>query len=117
MKLFTYGSLTSRHRLEELVGRPLSEPEEGVLKGYRFFHAPPLGYVLILPAPGGEIHGLVWDIKEEDLTVLDHYESSDEDPPLYHRQQVEVEIAGRKVTAQAYVGNPAAWPEDRLQAD
>lgn len=117
MKLFTYGSLTSRRRLEELVGRGLPDPQPGILRGYKVYHSPPMGYMLMLPADGGEIHGLVWDLKEEDLPVLDHYEGSDDDPPLYIRQTVEVEVGGELVQASAYVGNPAAWPEDRLVQD
>lgn len=117
MKLFTYGSLTSRHRLEELVGRTLPDPHPGVLKGYKVFHAPPLGYTLMLPAPGGETHGLVWDLREEDFLTLDHYESLDDNPPLYYRQAVEVAVGGEVVQAQAYLGNPAAWPEDGLRED
>lgn len=117
MKLFTYGTLTSPRRLEELVGHPLEDPKPAVLKGFRIFHAPPLDYPLILPAPDAEIHGLLWKLEEGDLPAIDHYEGCDEDPPLYFRQRVQVEVEGKPVRAQVYVGNPVGWPDNRLRAE
>lgn len=117
MVLFTYGTLTSRRRLEELVSRALADPRPAKLKGYRIFHAPPLGYPLILPDPAAEIEGYVWDLREEDFPVLDHYEGVDDDPPLYFRQWVEVECDGSRVRAQVYVGNPLGWPVERLEPE
>jgi hypothetical protein len=49
--------------------------------------------------------------------VLDRYEGCDEDPPLYFRRSLEVEVNGRLVPAQVYVGNPEAWPLDELQPE
>lgn len=117
MKLFTYGTLTSKRRIEELLGRPLPDPEPGTLKGYRIYHAPPLDYPLILPDPSGEIHGLVWDLEVADLKVLDHYEGCDDEPPLYFRQWANIETNGKTVRAQVYVGNPLGWPADKLKPE
>lgn len=114
MRLFTYGTLTSRRRLEDLLGRSVPPPRPARLRGYRLYHAPPLEYPLILPDPESEISGYLWEIEERDLPVLDHYEGVDDDPPLYRREWVEVECEGRPVRAQVYVGNPAGWPVDRL---
>lgn len=117
MRLFTYGTLTSQRRLEDLIGHVLPDPVEATLKGFRLFHAPPLEYPLILPDPTGMIQGLLWDVKEEDLRVLDHYEGCDDDPPQYFRQWAGVESGGETVRAQVYVGNPLGWPMDRLHPD
>ncbi len=114
MYLFTYGTLTSRHRLEDLLGRPVSAPRPARLKGFRVYHAPPLEYPLILPEEGAETRGYLYEIEERDLPVLDHYEGVDDDPPLYVREWVEVECEGKTVRAQVYVGNREAWPVGRL---
>jgi len=117
VKLFAYGSLTSRRRLEELLGRAMEEPEAAVLRGYRVFHSPPLGYLLLLPQEGAVTRGFLWEIRPEEFPVLDRYEGCDEDPPLYFRRSLEVEVNGRLVPAQVYVGNPEAWPLDELQPE
>ncbi len=117
MRLFTYGTLTSKHRLEELTGRVMADPQPAELRGYRLYHAPPLDYPLILPDPDAVIHGLLWEIKEDELAILDHYEGCDEDPPQYFRQWVEVLVNGERVRAQVYVGNPLAWPVNRLRPE
>ncbi len=117
MFLFTYGTLTSRRRLEELVGRALPNPRPAVARGFRLYHSPPLEYPLILPDADGELKGLLWEIEERDLAVLDHYEGCDEDPPQYFRQWINVHVDGEQVRAQVYVGNPLAWPVERLHQD
>lgn len=117
MRLFTYGTLTSKHRLEELVGRVLPDPQPAELRGFRIYHAPPLDYPLILPDPEAVINGLVWQLKPDDLPILDHYEGCDEDPPQYFRQWVDVVVEGGTVRAQVYVGNPLAWPVSRLKPE
>lgn len=116
-KLFTYGTLSRRRRLEALVGRKLAEPSEAVLPGYKKYPTP-RGYPIILPHEGEEVTGLLWEIEEEDLAPLDHYEGSDEDPPFYtrHRVQVEVLDRGKRVEAFVYVGNPDVfWDVTELE--
>lgn len=115
--LFTYGTLTSRRRLEELLKRVVKEPRPASLKGFRLFHAPPLDYPLILPDPAAEIAGLLYEVSEEELPILDRYEGLDDDPPPYTRQWVEVACEGDRVRAQVYVGNPLGWPVGRLEPE
>ncbi|EKP93887.1 gamma-glutamylcyclotransferase family protein [Thermaerobacter subterraneus] len=111
MKLFAYGTLRRRGRIEALVGRRLDEPVPAVLEGYRLYDTG-RGYPVILPEPGHRVQGVVWTIDEADLGYLDHYEGADEDPPYYYRRLVQVQVAGRPVEAVVYVGNPVVF--DRL---
>lgn len=100
-----------------MLGRGLPKLRTAILKGYRIYHAPPLDYPLILPDPAGYIKGYLWDLRKEDFPVLDHYEGTDDDPPLYFRQWVDVEVDGKPERAQVYVGNPLGWPAGRLQPE
>ncbi|ADU51228.1 AIG2 family protein [Thermaerobacter marianensis DSM 12885] len=111
MKLFAYGTLRRRGRIEALVGRRLDEPVAATLEGYRLYDTG-RGYPVILPAPGHRVQGVLWTIEEADLSYLDHYEGADEDPPYYFRRTVRVETAEGPVEACVYVGNPAVF--DRL---
>ena len=105
MKLFAYGTLVRKGRMEALIGRKLSEPAKAVLPGFKK-HPTPRGYPIILPDANSQVEGVLWDIEEADLPSLDHYEGTDEDPPFYTRQQVEVDAQGERLTAWVYVGNP-----------
>ncbi|WPD20091.1 gamma-glutamylcyclotransferase family protein [Thermaerobacter composti] len=111
MKLFAYGTLRRRGRIEALVGRRLQPPMPAVLEGYRLYDTG-RGYPVILPAPGHRVHGVLWTIQGSDLGHLDHYEGADEDPPYYFRRTVTVQTAEGPVDAAVYVGNPAVF--DRL---
>ena len=109
VKLFTYGTLTRRHRLEALCGRPLTgEPEKAELVGFARYDTGH-GYPMILPQAGGRVEGLLWDVDEADLTQIDHYEGADEDPPYYFRSAVEASAGGGAVAAVAYIGNPKVY--------
>ena len=111
MKLFAYGTLRRRGRMEALVGRRLDEPVPGTLEGYRLYDTG-RGYPVILPEPGHRVRGVLWSIEPADLAHLDHYEGADEDPPYYFRRTVRVDTAAGPVEAFAYVGNREAF--DRL---
>jgi cation transport regulator ChaC len=62
------------------------------------------GVADILPAPGGVVEGVVWEISEAHRQTLDDYE---EYPTSYSRRDVVVETADRgALTAFAYVAQP-----------
>lgn len=105
LKLFAYGTLRRRGRIEALVGRRLPEPEPAVLKGYRLYETED-GYPVILPDPGSSVEGLLWDVGDADLGFVDHYEGSDERRPPWVRERLVVRVGGREEPAWVYVGNP-----------
>ncbi len=105
IRLFTYGTLTRKHRMEALVGRKLEDPKNAVLYNYERF-ATPHGYPIILPKKGEKVEGHVWEVEEGDLGYIDHYEGCDEDPPFYFRRTEEVMVNGQLVSVCVYVGNP-----------
>lgn len=105
LKLFAYGTLRRRGRLEALIGRRLGDPEPAVLEGYRLFETED-GYPVILPEPGSSVAGLLWDVGDADLRFVDHYEGSDERRPPWVRMRLVVRVDGREEPAWVYVGNP-----------
>jgi gamma-glutamylcyclotransferase (GGCT)/AIG2-like uncharacterized protein YtfP len=110
VKLFAYGTLARRHRIEALVGRRLEDPLPAVLPGYRK-HDTQHGYPIVLPDPAGQVEGLLWEIDPADLPSLDHYEGTDEDPPYYYRRRVQVRTGTGWHEAVVYVGNPDVFTE------
>lgn len=104
MRLFTYGTLKRKGRLEALTGEKLGEPKPAVLPGYKKFPTP-FGYPVALERPGEEIEGLIWEIEDADLDYLDHYEGYDEDPPFYFRVRARIRVGDEVIEAWVYVGN------------
>lgn len=108
MKLFTYGTLSRRHRLETLLGRKLADPVPAVLPGYAKYPTP-RGYPIVLPKEDCSVEGRAWDVDESELSYVDHYEGMDETPPFYRRVRVTIIIDGKETEALAYEGNPAIY--------
>lgn len=108
VKLFTYGTLSRRHRLEALLGRRLADPEPAVLPGYARYSTP-RGYPIVLPREGNQVEGLAWDVEEDELSYVDHYEGMDEVPPFYRRVRVTIVIDDKETQALVYEGNPAIY--------
>ena len=114
--LFAYGTLRRRGRIEALTSARLPAPRAAVLKGYRKYETDH-GYPIILPEPGHQVEGVLWEVDPSALTYIDHYEGADENPPLYYRRQERVQVDGGEVEAQVYVGNPDAFGEIRPADD
>lgn len=108
MKLFTYGTLSRRHRLEALLGRKVEDPTPATLVGYKRY-ATPRGYPIVLPMEGAEVQGLAWEVDEDELSYVDHYEGLDEDPPFYSRVKVAILLEEGETEALVYEGNPAIY--------
>ncbi len=105
MKLFAYGTLARKHRLEALLGRKLEEPAEAVLSGYRKYPTP-RGYPIVLPSEGSEVRGVAWEVEDGELAYVDHYEGLNETPPFYRRKRVAITVNGEQIEAYVYEGNP-----------
>lgn len=72
VNLFTYGTLTRRHRLEALCGVPLTEaPQEATLLEYERRDTGH-GYPMILPRSGGRVDGWLWQVEASALPQIDH---------------------------------------------
>lgn len=110
MRLFVYGTLKRKGRMRALTSARLAEPRPGVLRGYRKYDTG-AGYPVIFPDPDREVEGLIWEIEADALAYIDHYEGADRVPPVYFRREEQVECEGETLTAQVYVGNPAAFPD------
>ncbi|MFO7245804.1 MAG: gamma-glutamylcyclotransferase family protein [Thermaerobacter sp.] len=116
VRLFTYGTLKRRGRIEALAGERLGDPRPAVLHGYRKYDTEH-GYPVILPEPGARVEGLLWELGPGALEAIDHYEGVDHDPPMYQRQQLKVLVDGREVEAYVYVGIAGAFAELRPADD
>lgn len=106
VKLFAYGTLARKHRLEALLGRKVEEAVPALLPGYRMYPTP-RGYPIVLASPGDQVEGVAWEVKEEELGYVDHYEGLDESPPFYRRIIATVRLpGGEEAEAFVYEGNP-----------
>lgn len=95
---FAYGSNLSSERL---LGRcpGASEPRPAVLADHVWL-INERGVATIEPVAGHEVHGVVWDVTDEDLVTLDRVEGV---PDRYARTRCVVERDGGPVEAVVYV--------------
>ena len=97
---FAYGSNMSEPLL--LRHCPTARPEgRAYLPGHRFIIMCS-GYASIVPAPGGGVHGLLWELKPRDLAALNAYENLD--GGLYRSVTMAVVTGGRRRAALVYAG-------------
>jgi len=79
MKYFAYGSNMSSKRLTERGVNFLSS-EKGILKGYKFIinkksqKMPDIGFANIIKDDTSEVEGIIYEINEKDLLLLDKFE-------------------------------------------
>jgi hypothetical protein len=97
---FAYGSNMARAPMSRRcpAARALGP---AVLEGWRFMVTVD-GYASVARAPGGVVHGVLWDVTPRDLAALNAYESLDSG--LYRRVLANVRIGGRSERALVYVG-------------
>jgi gamma-glutamylcyclotransferase (GGCT)/AIG2-like uncharacterized protein YtfP len=99
--LFVYGTLTDPERVAALTGKQF-ERVDAILTGFERVNSP-LGYPFILLKTGALVRGsLLFNVDPVSLIELDAYEAEGD---LYRRQVVEVEVAGRRMSAMTYVGH------------
>lgn len=115
VRLFTYGTLRRKRRLEALAGQALPDPEPAVLEGFRRYDTG-LGYPVILPEAGARVEGLVYRVPASALPAVDEYEGTGKQPPHYFRRRATALVAGREVEVEVYVGNPEVYRELRPDA-
>jgi gamma-glutamylcyclotransferase (GGCT)/AIG2-like uncharacterized protein YtfP len=99
---FAYGSnmdLAQMQRAPDAI--PL---EPAVLRGYRFL-INRAGWATVVPAPGGIVRGLLWNVSDRTMAALDSYEGVDEG--LYTRSSVEVERGSAVERALIYLAADA----------
>ena len=110
MEYFSYGMNTDPHSMNERLGKDKCAPKPlgaATLQDWRFRFA---YYADVVPSPGNEVYGALWDINEDHLRALDAREGY---PYYYNRKQVQVESGGRKYMAWVYFmqpGEPLAPP-------
>src|SRR6266704_2877683 len=96
---FAYGSNMSRPLMR---GRCPTATALGTarLPGWRFVVTRD-GYASIVPAPGAQVHGVLWRLCPRDLAALNAYESLDSG--LYSRRVLAVRWNGRRAAALIYL--------------
>jgi gamma-glutamylcyclotransferase (GGCT)/AIG2-like uncharacterized protein YtfP len=101
---FAYGSNMSRALMvRRCPGARAIAPAR--LDGWRFVIMRE-GYASIVPARGGEVHGVVWRLSPRDLAALNTYENLDRG--LYVRRVLPVSLAARRRAALVYVAPGSA---------
>lgn len=106
---FAYGSLMDLHFIQEL-GVTLSNPKSAVIKGFEFETSvknelnPSYGYANIRLNKHEEVEGILLEINEHDLSILDEYEGY---PELYSREKLSINIthSNELVLAWVYLGS------------
>jgi len=96
---FAYGSNMNR----ALMGRHCPHATalgKAVLAGWRFMITTD-GYASIAPAPGHDVHGVMWRLTPRDLAGLNVYESVDSG--LYRSRILAVRAEGRRMAAMVYI--------------
>jgi gamma-glutamylcyclotransferase len=100
---FAYGSNLSHKRMlnERCPGAvPIGA---GVLKGWRYLIYKK-GHANIIPDESRSVWGGVWEVSGEHLQTLDRYEGALKPDPVYHQEDVEIELAdGSRLSCIAYI--------------
>jgi len=117
IRYFAYGSNMDPARMRDRIGR-IPEAQGAELPGYvlrfnkRAQKHPTIGFANVAPDPEGVVYGILYDIAEDDLSAIDHYEGATRGH--YARESVEVFLAdGSEIEAVAYIACPE-WIEDGL---
>ena len=100
MHYFAYGSNMSRGPMQSRCPTA-HEAGRAVLRDYRFVIMAN-GYASVVPAPGEDVHGLLWHIGLHDLAALDDYE--DVVGGLYRHATLPVLQDGAPCEALVYLG-------------
>ena len=109
MKYFAYGSNMNPERMmERSIG--FSQRSHAILKGYRLefnkiaSRNPQEGYANVVKFENGIVEGLLYEIRNSDLSKLDTREGY---PDHYDRVKVKVQLDdGQKVQAVTYIAQP-----------
>lgn len=100
MLYFAYGSNMSRGPMRARC-RTARETGRAILRGHRFVIMAN-GYASVVPAPGADVHGVLWKIGPRDLAALDAYENVA--AGLYRHAMLPVVREGKTVKALVYLG-------------
>jgi gamma-glutamylcyclotransferase len=109
MKYFAYGSNMDADRMKQERGINFSKREHAILEGWKLvfnkiaYRNPNEGYANIEREKGSIVEGILYEIQESDLKLLDKYEHC---PCHYNRLNVKVKLDSRdEVEAITYVAN------------
>lgn len=77
-KIFTYGTLQEPVIQREIIGRTLGDGTPDRLRGYKMARLKGIhtNYNIIQPHTGSIIEGRVYEVTEEELDKIDHYEGN-----------------------------------------
>lgn len=117
-RYFAYGSNLALGQMAQRC--PASRPGGPArLEGWRF-RIMARGYATIVPEPGAVVHGLLWNLSEEDERTLDAYEGVAKGH--YRKDVLAVRVGEGTLDAMVYVGldpapgKPAAGYLERVVA-
>jgi Gamma-glutamyl cyclotransferase, AIG2-like len=96
---FAYGTNMSRALMRRRCPTAIPVGVAG-LPGRRFLITRD-GYASVIPAPGAEVHGVLWRLQPRDVAALNAYEALDSG--LYVRRVLSVVHEGRRTAAVAYI--------------
>ncbi|MBX5492883.1 MAG: gamma-glutamylcyclotransferase [Chloroflexi bacterium] len=113
--LFTYGLLRDPRLLRRLLGRVPPGGLAAWLRGYARHTMPNYGgYCYLVPDPQAPpVYGVLWQVSERELRVLDDFEDTDPANPThpagdYYRARVQAEAGTGVVECWVYLGGAVA---------
>jgi len=106
---FAYGSNMSRALMRAHC--PRSRPLGIAVLDHHRFIVMAEGYASVVPAPGQEVHGVLWRLSPRDVAALDAYESLD--TGLYRACLLPVRHAGSVTPARVYIGRSSQQGRSR----
>jgi gamma-glutamylcyclotransferase (GGCT)/AIG2-like uncharacterized protein YtfP len=102
---FFYGTLCHGPLLQTVLGREVNAVS-AVLQGYAVCLAEGQVFPVLVPQGGSEVVGtLVRGLSDQDVMRLDFYEAGSG----FEASATTVQVAGRSVAAQVYLGLPGQW--------
>ena len=97
---FAYGANLDRVGMAQRC--PRSRPRGTArLEEHRFLIMD-AGYATVVPAPGAVVHGVLWDLADEDIPALDRFEEVD--AGLYRKVVLPVRLGEERLDALVYHG-------------
>ena len=107
MKYFSYGSNLSSKRMSERNVDVLDK-KSGILEGYKFtinkksYKDPTLGFANIIKDDNSFVEGIIYDISDESISILDSYEGY---PKHYYKEILPIKVNNEYIDCVIYIAN------------
>lgn len=114
MYYFAYGSNMNYEQMRRICGRRFMVLDMAALPGFEF-GVDQRGYVNIRPKAGAEVMGVLYDLEQQALDMLDEFEGY---PEVFNRIEVQVkDSSGSQYDAWVYLEKPEEFGGNKIKAE